>query len=366
MNRTAPRATVLLGAAFGPPAMRDNMSHVQATRARSAIVALGGGVLALVLVATSGYAQGTDARSAAARERERASLYNDGLALVEAGRWEEALHKFQAVVAIRSAPRALVALALAQEKTGKLTAAKGTYLKTQADAREAGEVEMAERASSSLAALEPLIPRLALRFAAVSPDAAITLDGVSVIATPEGIELDPGQHRIVVTAEGHRPFERSFEVSRRQRKEILVELSEPDAGATRVAVPQPGTVPDRSSSSRFRPPLPVWILAGAGATATAAGLIVRFNGQSDYDAVSADCPASHCTSNEAMTRGNAARSRMLVGSVIAGVGLLTIAGAGVWWGLSASSPQRVNRSATLSARVYPSLDGCSFLFNGSF
>jgi hypothetical protein len=355
MNRTAPRTT------------RDNMSHVQATRARPAIVALGWGVLAIVLVATSGHAQGTDARSAAARERERASLYNDGLALVEAGRWEEALYKFQAVVAIRSAPRALVALALAQEKTGQLTAAKRTYLKTQAEAREAGEIEIVERASSSLIALELLIPRLALRFAARPADAAITLDGVPVIATPEGIQVDPGKHRIVVTAEGHRPFELSFEVSQRQRKEILVELNrEPDAGATRVAEPQLAPVPDRSTPSRFGPPLPVWILAGAGATATAAGLIVRFNGQSDYDAASADCQDNHCTSNDAMTRGNAARRRMLVGSVIAGVGSLTIAGAGVWWALSPSSSRPVNRSATLSARVYPSADGCSLIFDGSF
>jgi hypothetical protein len=331
------------------------------------IVALGGAVLALVLVATSGYAQGTDARSAAARERERTSLYNDGLALVEAGRWEEALHKFQAVVAIRSAPRALVALALAQEKTGKLTAAKRTYLKVQADARAAGESEMAERASSSLAALEPLIPRLALRFAAGSADAALTLDGVPVIATPEGIDVDPGEHRIVATAQGYRPFELSFEVSQRQRKEILVELKrEPEVGASRVVEPQPSPVPDRSSPSRFGPPLPVWILAGAGATATAAGLIVRFKAQSDYDAASADCQDNHCSSNEAMNRGNAARSRMLTGSVIAGVGSLTIAGAGVWWALSASSPRRVDRSATLSARVYPSADGCSLFFNGSF
>jgi PEGA domain len=240
-------------------------------------------------------------------------------------------------------------------------------LKTQADAREAGEIEIVERASSSLIALEVVIPRLALRFPAGPTDAAITLDGVPVIATPEGIEVDPGKHRIVVTAEGHRPFELSFEVSQRQHKEILVELKrEPDAAATRVAEPPLGPAPDRSSPSRFGPPLPVWILAGAGATATAAGLIVRFKGQSDYDAVSADCPDNHCTSPEAMTSGNAARRRMLVGSVIAGVGSLTIVSAGVWWAWSASSSRRENRSATLSARVYPSADGCSLLFDGSF
>jgi len=339
---------------------RDNMSHIQA-------VALGGTVLILGLVATSSYAQGTNARSAA-RERERASLYNEGLALVDAGRWEEALQKFQAVVAIRSAPRALVALALAQEKTGKLTAAKRTYVKVQADAREGGEIEMVEKASSSLTALEPLIPKLALKFAAGSIDAAITLDGVPVIAKPEGIDIDPGEHRIVATAQGYRPFELSFAVSQRQRKEILVELKrEPDARASRVTEPPPpDPAADRSSPSRFGPPLPVWILAGAGATATAVGLVVRFKARSDYDAASADCPGNHCFSDEAMTRGNAARSRMVAGTVIAGVGGLTIAGAGVWWASSASAAPHVNRSATLSARVYPSADGCSLLLDGSF
>src|SRR5260370_40799587 len=148
------------------------MRHVQAKSTGLAIVALGAGVLAVALVASPGYAQGADTRPAAAREQERAALYNEGLALVDAGRWDEALHKFQAVVAIRSAPRALVALALAQEKTGKWTAARRTYLKTQADARETGENEIAERASSSLAALAVVMPRVLRRFAAATAHAA--------------------------------------------------------------------------------------------------------------------------------------------------------------------------------------------------
>src|SRR5206468_713575 len=139
-----------------------------------------------------------------------------------------------------------------------------------------------------------------------------------------------------------------------------------DGGTTRVAGPQVSPPPDRFSASWFRPSLPVWILAGAGATATAAGVVVRINGQSDYDEASASCPDGHCASNEAVTRGNRARERMLVGSVIAGVGVLTIAGAGAWWAWSASSSRRARGPDALSARLYPAGDGCSLILNGSF
>jgi hypothetical protein len=318
------------------------------------------GVLAFALFANSVCAQ------SAPREQERAALYDEGVALVDAGRWEEALRKFQAVVAIRSAPRALVALGLAQEKTGKLTAAKRTYLKTQADARETGEIEILERATSSLAALDLVTPKVMLRFAARPAGASITLDGAPVNVSTDGIDIDPGEHRIVVTAPRHHPFELTLDVAQRQRKEIVVEMKrEPDADPAKGGEPPPAAAPDRASVGSL-PPLPVWILAGAGATATAAGLIVRFKAQADYDDASAGCPNGLCSANEAVGRGNAARDRMLVGSIVAGVGALAIVGAGVWWGWSANSPRRAAGRGFLSARVAPSADGGSLIVNGAF
>ena len=102
-----------------------------------------------------GLARGVLARSTAAegpafpdraKEQERTSLYREGVSLAEAGRWDEELKRFERVVAIRSAPPALVALATAQEKTDKLASAKRTFLRAEADARAAGDADLAQKA----------------------------------------------------------------------------------------------------------------------------------------------------------------------------------------------------------------------------
>src|SRR4029077_11154606 len=74
------------------------MNHVR-DKVRAAMAACVAVVVALVVAATEARAQGVAV--SASREQERATLYNDGLSLVEQGRWEEAMRKFDAVVAIR-------------------------------------------------------------------------------------------------------------------------------------------------------------------------------------------------------------------------------------------------------------------------
>src|SRR5215471_21330306 len=70
-----------------------------------------------------------------AREQERSELYHQGVELAEQGRWNEALPKFQSVVAIRSAPAALVALGTAQEKLALVASARRTYARAHDEAR---------------------------------------------------------------------------------------------------------------------------------------------------------------------------------------------------------------------------------------
>ena len=86
-----------------------------------------GGLLSVMLIASPTFAQSpASPPSTDSREEERTALYREGVALAEAGKWHEALEKFQAVVAIRSAPAALIALATAQENSGKLAHAART------------------------------------------------------------------------------------------------------------------------------------------------------------------------------------------------------------------------------------------------
>jgi hypothetical protein len=338
-----------------------NMLRPRSSSWLPAIAALGVSLSAAAFV-PSVYAQG----GRASREQERTSLYAEGLALAETQRWEDALLKFEQVVAIRSAPRALFALATAQEKTGRLTIAKRTYLKAQADAGQTAEKEMVERVTSALATLESRMPRVLLRLPSGVTGAAVSLDGVPVDVKPEGIEIDPGEHRIVVAVAGHLPYEKTFPIAEGQRKELFVETN-PDARPSAM-IPAPLVkMPDSTRDSGPNPPLPVWILGGAGVVATTIGLIVRANGASDYDDAKAQCSEyPRCTSNDVVTNGNSGRDRMRVGGIVAAVGGVTVVGAGVFWALAASGSRRTSEPHALSVRAQASADGCELRLNGAF
>jgi hypothetical protein len=286
-------------------------------------------ILGLTLGAQSiaGAAFAQQAESTSAGDEERTGLYKEGVALAEAGRWEPALQKFQAVVAIRSAPRALVALATAQEKTGHWLDAKRTFAKAATDARAQSDDELAKKAAASVASLESRMPRIAIRLPPGSPPAQVTLDGAPAGPTPEPLQIDPGEHRVAAAASGKRPFDYPFRASEGQVTEVVVVLSSDE----RSEAPAP-------RASRSGPPLGALVLGGAGAAAMVIGLVVRANGKSDYDEANAGCQNARCSSPAVVDSGNAARDRMLAGTLVAVGGGAALAGAGLWWGLSASAP----------------------------
>jgi len=195
--------------------------------------------------------------------------------------------------------------------------------------------------------------------------AAVTLDGAPAQVEPQGIEVDPGEHRIGVAAAGQRPFEQTFQISAGQSKEIVVDL-QPDGAAPTTAPTPADAVPDRATNPWARPPLPVWILGGAGVAATAIGLTIRIKGKSDYDDATRDCRGGICTSSIAYDDGNAARDRMATGNILLGVGGAALAGAGVWGIVSATSRERASHERALSVGAHASADGCSVRLYGAF
>jgi hypothetical protein len=298
------------------------------------------GAFLLVGLPMAAIAQGGDVASETARERERATLYKEGVTLAESGRWEDALARFERVVAIRSAPRALIALATAEEKSGKWIRAKRTYAKTETDARASGESDLAAEATRALRGLDSRMPRVTIQLAPALADARVTLDGSAVDARGGPIETDPGEHRILVQPPSSPTLERSFRASVGATENVVFE---PASNGPRP-VPVDVFSAEKGPTTRTPgPPVPTWILGGVGVAAMTVGLVVRLNGQAEYDEVDAACREKLCTSREAVDRGNDARGRMLTGSVLMGLGAATVAGAGVWWAVSASRSQRTGR-----------------------
>lgn len=277
----------------------------------------------------------TPAPSVESHEQERTALYREGVALAEAGRWADALKKFQAVVAIRSAPAALVAMGAAQEKLGLLATARRTYSRAHDDARAIGDQALAEKSAGKYAEIQLRVPRIAIHLAGKSArDANVTVDGDRTEPSASGdVEVDPGEHRVVITAPGERPFEQRVQVAEGERKELSLE-----------AAPAPPPEPAKASG----PPLGVWVLGGAGIAAAAVGGIVYLNARSTYDE-GANCTSAGCADQR--NRSNDVRGTVLASSIVGWTGVAAIGGAGVWWLLSLRGQDSQSRGAASTTRV---------------
>jgi hypothetical protein len=226
---------------------------------------------------------------------------------------------------LRSAPRALLALAAAEEHVGRLVSAKRTYGKARDDARAEHDDALAGKAEAALQALDPRIPRLALVLSGEIAGAEARLEGAPIEISKDGVEVDPGVYHLVVSAPGKAPFEERVVMSAGQRKDVLVAFA-PSAAAPPPVLIQPGPAPV-APAARRGPPVGAWILAGAGVVAATAGIIYRVHQRSIYDEASAARPIQD-------VRGNDARAQMIVGTTVAGVGLGALAGAALWWTFS--------------------------------
>lgn len=272
-----------------------------------------------------------DSNSGEDREARRGALYREGVQLANDGNWPDALKKFQEVVALRSAPAALIALATAMEKSGRLLDAERTYRRAKLDAQVLGDEGLTQRAEESLAQLVPTVPHILVHLPADARNATVTVDGVPILGA---VAVDPGSHRIVVEAKGRPKFEERLELALSEKRDIWVKLAEnvtprPAAPATVALVPASKGPPGAKDADGL--PVDQLVVGGTGLVVGVVGLIVRASAQSDYDKASSACPASKCTDAGKVDQGNAARNRMLVGTIVAGAGAGALAGAGVWW-----------------------------------
>jgi hypothetical protein len=325
----------------------------------------------VVLFVGVSLAAGTSARSAAAqttvstspaKEEERTALYREGVLLAEGDRWGDALQRFERVVAIRSAPPALVALATAQEKVGKLASAKRTYRDAGAQARALGDVALVARADKALGAIESRIARIIVVLPPDAVGAEVRVDGGPISGDSKGTEVDPGEHEVMVTAPGRSTFQQRFVMSPEERKEVAVQFG--SAAGTETAAKTPVPAMSYGDDVRAGPPVGSWVLGSAGVAASVAGLVMLLNGEARYAESSDECPNSKCGTLGVADEGNAGRDQMRAGYIVGGAGLACLAGAGLWWALASSRPGGTQAATRLSIAATPLYGGAAMIVRG--
>lgn len=206
-------------------------------------------------------------------ERARA-LYEEGLSHVEAGRWADALERFEEAYRISGIAAALFNAASTLRSMGRHRDARDAFdqLLAEHDELDADVRAEAEARRHEEAGRVALILMTGLADAA---DAQILLDGLPVTVEardPAELETDPGRHAVRVEREGFEPWREELQLADGERARLHVNL-------TAIETPAPIIVAEEGEAIHESPVF--WTIVGvvvAGA-AVALGFFLQAEAQ---------------------------------------------------------------------------------------
>ena len=167
------------------------------------------GAASLVTLPAQAQQQISDADKKAARD-----LFNDGATAQAAGRYGEALDKFQKSIAVYPAPTTALRIAQCKASLNRLIEATEDYRSIINTALPPGSPpayqQAKDQAAVELAALDPQVPRVKI---VVLPERIaglqVLVDGQPMNVALLGVArpIDPGSHRVTASAPGYAPGE---------------------------------------------------------------------------------------------------------------------------------------------------------------
>lgn len=165
-----------------------------------------------ILLAALTFALATAAPlSASAQNAGDARAHFDaGVSASNQGRWQDALREFEQARAIQATAPVLYNLGLAQRAVGRMREARATFRTLVEQHGPRLSAERRAEIQGYIADSDAAVGRIELQ---VSPaSATVTLDGATV--TERSIEVDPGRHELVASADGHTQARREIEIRR--------------------------------------------------------------------------------------------------------------------------------------------------------
>ena len=261
----------------------------------------------------------------AAELQEARDKFQKALALQTGGDWAGALALLKEVAAVRSTPQVRFNIALCEENLGQLVAAVGDYELAAADARLAGEHDVVEEAQRRLAELKGRIPKIVVTRGANADTATITLDGVTLgdQVIGKAMNVDPGPHVITARAAGFDSFRTTVRVDEAETQRVEVSLK-PTPGAPAPIPPAPAPVPPAAASTNETA---AYVVGGLGVASLATAGVMFGLRQQALNELERDCVDKTCPAN-AKSTADQGELYTLLGNVALGVGALGV-GVGV-------------------------------------
>jgi hypothetical protein len=284
------------------------------------------------------------------------TLFREGKALMEAKNYAAACPKLGESYRQDPATGTLLALAMCQEREGKLASAWATYHAVVGRAEREGRRDRAEAAERRAKALEP---RLSYLTVDVPQDVAavrglvVERDGVPLpqAAWGSAMPTDPGSHVVEVSADERVPFRQTVEIAAEAAREVVrIPMLEPAPGSgpeaaavplapaatgapVPVPVPKPAQNPGPPADRAEAPsslPLVGLIVGSAGLVSLGVGTAFGIKAKNLDDQArenGCDQATGYCStdaaladSQDARTAGNTATALFIVGGALVATG----------------------------------------------
>lgn len=175
------------------------------------------------------------------------------------------------------------------------------------------------------------------------PEATVLLDGERLPPIAEGrsTPLDPGTHKVSWDHDGKKT-EKEFVVREGEKSKVVVLRAEaPRTHGTGARDPRVSPVPPAADTSSISPSPVPWIFGGIGIAASGIGIGMWLTGLGEHSDLGRTCAAGHtCTDDQI----SSSRTKLIVGDVLVGVGVVLIAGA-LYFILKSDPPKSSSASA---------------------
>lgn len=304
------------------------------------------------------------------------ALFDEARDLAKAGKWAEACEKLEA--SRKLVPKMLTTYRLADchEHVGRTASAHAGFLSAAELAKAAGDAGKQADAVDRAAAIEPKLSRVVFEAPKDESKLVVKLDGkpLAPALLLEKLPLDPGEHALVISADGKQPHAMSFHVPPGPAvTTVTIPALEPieggkpppktdapkDEPVAAPSAPGPDTAPRSSSLGTIG-----WVALGAGVVGVGVGTWLGFSAKSLDNDAKALCPERGCTA-EGKQLNDDARSRGNLATVVFGVGAVAaVTGVVLVFMAPANTPSAAPRTASVSPIVGPGVGGLQL--TGSF
>jgi hypothetical protein len=260
-------------------------------------------------------------------------LFAEALHDEDAGRFADALAKFERVRAVRDTAPIEYRIGTCHEGLGELDKAFGAYTAAEAlGANDPRSDDVVRAASERLQFLGKRVARLTILVPGGPADAEVRIDDVVVPTSqlPGPLPLLPGRHAVRATSAGHVPFRSEIALAEGAVVSLTVDLPAQDANAPAPPMGNDMKSPISRGSAGDGRPAAGWVAIGGAIALGAAASILFVLREDDIDELNRACPGGRCPVGADEQHLRAVRSRALVeGPVAVGCGVAGVAAAAV-------------------------------------